>query len=62
MVRLKRICMRLWSSSATISGLCSSFTKRITTYLNEEDEKVKALAPIKDPTLLQETRDYRKIE
>jgi len=28
--------------------------------LNEEDERVKALAPIKDPVLLQKLRDYRK--
>jgi hypothetical protein len=28
--------------------------------LNEEDERVKVLAPIKDPTLLQKLRDYRK--
>jgi hypothetical protein len=28
--------------------------------LNEEDEKVKALAPIKDTTLLQKLKDYRK--
>lgn len=28
--------------------------------LNEEDQKVKALAPIKDPELLEKLRDYRK--
>lgn len=28
--------------------------------LNQEDEKVKPLAPIKDPTLLEKLRDYRK--
>ena len=28
--------------------------------LNEEDEKVKPLAPIKDPTLLEKLKDYRK--
>lgn len=28
--------------------------------LNEEDQKVRALAPIKDPVLLEKLRDYRK--